>query len=62
MGAVLWLLHDINALGLVALGGLVYFVVLILVGGFSQPDMGLVWRLIPLDQLWARLRPGVTGH
>ncbi len=60
MGAVLWMLHGINALGLVMVGGLVYFSILALVGGFSQPDMGLVWQLIPLKRLWARLRPGVN--
>jgi O-antigen/teichoic acid export membrane protein len=62
MGGVLWLLRETNALTLVAVAGVVYFVVLALVGGFSQPDMALVWRLIPLDQLRARLRPGVTGR
>jgi O-antigen/teichoic acid export membrane protein len=62
MGAVLWLLRGANALALVAVAGLIYFVVLILVGGFSQPDMVLMWRLIPLDRLWARLRPGVAGR
>ena len=36
-------------------------VTLVLVGGFSQPDMGLVWGLIPLDRLRARLRPGAAG-
>ncbi|MEJ2557836.1 MAG: hypothetical protein P8186_16735, partial [Anaerolineae bacterium] len=62
MGAVLWLLRGANALALVAVAGLVYFVVLTMVGGFNQPDMALVWQLIPLDRLRARLRPGVAGR
>jgi O-antigen/teichoic acid export membrane protein len=62
MGMVLWLLHGINALGLVAVGGLVYFSTLALIGGFSQPDMSLVWRLIPLKRLLARLRPSPTEY
>ncbi len=62
MGAVLWLLQSANALALVVVAGLVYFVVLTLVGGFNQPDMALVWQLIPLDRLRARLRPGVAGR
>jgi O-antigen/teichoic acid export membrane protein len=62
MGGVLWLLRGANALVLVAVGGVVYFAVLALVGGFSQADMGLVWRLIPLDRLRARLRLGAVGQ
>jgi len=46
----------------VTVGSVVYFVVLALIGGFSQPDMAMVWQLIPLDRLWARLRPGASGH
>jgi O-antigen/teichoic acid export membrane protein len=55
MGGVLWLLHGANALLLVAVGGAVYAAVLALVGGFSQPDMAMVWRLIPLGRLQAKL-------
>jgi O-antigen/teichoic acid export membrane protein len=55
MGGVLWLLRGTNALVLVAVAGVVYVAVLILVGGFSQPDMAMVWRLIPLDRLRAKL-------
>jgi len=62
MGAVLWLLRGGNVLVLVAVAGLVYFAVLALVGGFSQPDMTLVWQLIPLDRLRARFRLGSTGR
>jgi O-antigen/teichoic acid export membrane protein len=64
MGVVLWLLQDANALALVGLACLVYFVTLALVGGFSQPDMVLVWRLVPLDRLrsWLRLRPGTANR
>jgi O-antigen/teichoic acid export membrane protein len=62
MGVTLWLLRGVNALALVAVAGVVYFGVLVLVGGFSQPDMSLVWRLIPLDRLRARLRPGASAR
>ncbi len=62
MGAVLWLIQDINALILVAIAGMVYIAVLALIGGLNQPDMGLVWRIIPLDRLRAHFRPGVIGR
>jgi O-antigen/teichoic acid export membrane protein len=62
MGAVLWLGRDAGALALVVLGGVVYFAALALLGGFSQPDMDLVWRLIPLAKLRARLRPGTLSR
>jgi hypothetical protein len=58
MGVVAWRLQGIHPLGLVAGAGGVYVLVLTLVGGFRQPDMGLVWRLIPLDGLRARRWPG----
>jgi len=62
MGAVLWLVRDAHALILVGVAGVVYLVALVLVGGFSQPDMALVWGLIPMDRLRARLRPGAAGQ
>jgi hypothetical protein len=62
MGVTLWLLRGANALALAAVAGVVYVGVLALVGGFSQPDMSLVWRLIPLDRLRARLRPGASAR
>jgi hypothetical protein len=62
MGAALWLLRGTHALVLVAVAGVVYFGVLALVGGFSQPDMALVWRLIPLDRLRAHLRLGSAAR
>ena len=62
MGAVLLLLRDMNALALVMVGAVVYFVVLALIGGFSQPDMAIMWQLIPLNRLRARLRSGASGH
>jgi hypothetical protein len=62
MGAVLWSVRDAHALILVGVAGVVYFAALALVGGFSQPDMALVWSLIPLDRLRARLRPGAAGQ
>jgi O-antigen/teichoic acid export membrane protein len=60
MGVVLWLLREAPVLARVAAGGIVYFGVLALVGGFNQPDMGLVWRLVPVDRLRARLRLGAS--
>jgi O-antigen/teichoic acid export membrane protein len=64
MGGVLWLLQGANALILVAVAGVVYGSVLALVGGFSQPDMAMVWQLIPLDRLRAKLpgRLGLSGR
>jgi O-antigen/teichoic acid export membrane protein len=62
MGAALWQVRDSNALVLLALGGVVYFVTLALARGFRQPDMYLVWRLLPLDRLRDRVLPGTPGH
>jgi O-antigen/teichoic acid export membrane protein len=62
MGAVLWLTQDSNALILVAVAGTVYIAVLALIGGLNQPDMGLVWRVIPWDRFRAHFRPGVSGR
>ncbi|MCL7455446.1 MAG: oligosaccharide flippase family protein, partial [Anaerolineae bacterium] len=55
MAAVMWLLHDIPWPLLIPAGGVVYVVVLFLLGGFRQPDMDLLASLIPLDQLRARM-------
>jgi hypothetical protein len=55
MGSSLWLLGDLNFLVTLAIGGVTYFFVLALVGGFTQQDMGVVWRAIPLGQLRERL-------
>ena len=62
MGAALWQVRDSNALVLLALGGAVYFGTLALSRGFRQPDMDLVWRLLPLDRLRDRVLPGTPGH
>ncbi|GAB4542273.1 MAG: hypothetical protein Kow0063_34040 [Anaerolineae bacterium] len=62
MGVVLWLVRDAHVLVLVGMAGGVYFAALALVGGFRQPDMALVWSLIPLARLRGRLRPGATGQ
>jgi O-antigen/teichoic acid export membrane protein len=62
MGAVLWLMRDAHALIQVVVAGVVYLAALALVGGFNQPDMVLVWGLIPLDRLRDRLRLGATGQ
>ena len=60
MAAVMWLLGGIPWLLLIPVGGAVYLVVLFLVGGFRQPDMDLLGRLLPLDRLRARLPGGKT--
>ncbi|MFN2164762.1 MAG: flippase, partial [Anaerolineae bacterium] len=54
MAVVMWLLRGIPWLLLIPVGGVVYLVVLTLVGGFRQPDMDLLGRLLPLDRLKAR--------
>ncbi len=55
MAGVLWLLRGIPWLLLIPVGGGVYLVVLALIGGFRQPDMDLLRRLIPADRFGARL-------
>lgn len=55
MVGVMWLLRDISWLLLIPIGGVVYVVVLTLVGGFRQPDMHLVGRLVPIARLRERL-------
>jgi O-antigen/teichoic acid export membrane protein len=55
MAGVMWLLRGIPWPLLIPVGGLVYGAVLVLSGGFRQPDMGVLLRAIPLDRLQARL-------
>jgi O-antigen/teichoic acid export membrane protein len=66
MAVVMWLLRGIPWLLLIPAGGLVYLVVLALIGGFRQPDMDLLRRLFPLDRARARLpilgAKGQDGH
>jgi O-antigen/teichoic acid export membrane protein len=57
MGVVLWLLRGLSWPLLIPVGGAVYVVVLALVGGFRQPDMDLLFRLVPVDRLRVHL-PG----
>jgi O-antigen/teichoic acid export membrane protein len=54
MAGVMWLLRGIPWLLLIPVGGVVYLVVLALIGGFRQPDMDLLGKLLPLDRLKAR--------
>ncbi len=54
MAGVMWLLRDIPWLLLIPVGGAVYLLVLAIIGGFRQPDMDLLGRLLPLDRLRAR--------
>ncbi len=58
MGAVLWLIGDVNFLLTVLVAGGVYFAVLAAVGGLRQPDMHVVWRAIPVRRLRERLGRG----
>ena len=58
MAGVMWLLIGLPWLLLIPVGGVVYLVVLILLGGFRQPDMALLGGLIPVARLKARL-PGL---
>ncbi|HXW00200.1 MAG TPA: flippase, partial [Anaerolineae bacterium] len=51
MGAALWLVGEINFLATVAIAGVTYLTALVLVGGLAQPDMGVVWRAMPLGRL-----------
>jgi O-antigen/teichoic acid export membrane protein len=51
MGAVLWSVGEINFLATVAIAGVTYLTALALVGGLAQPDMGVVWRAVPLGRL-----------
>jgi O-antigen/teichoic acid export membrane protein len=55
MGSVMWLLRGLWWPLLIPIGGAVYGVVLCLVGGFRQPDMDVIWRLISLGRLRVRL-------
>jgi hypothetical protein len=59
MGIALWLLRTLFWPLLIPIGGAVYLVLLALLGGFRQPDMDLLRKLVPLDRLRPRLpRPG----
>jgi O-antigen/teichoic acid export membrane protein len=60
MAAVMWLLRNILWLALIPVGGAVYAAVLALIGGFRQPDMDLIYRLLPLDRLRSHLAR-ITG-
>jgi O-antigen/teichoic acid export membrane protein len=53
MGAGLWLVADAHVLARLVCAVSVYAVVLVLVGGLRQPDMELVWRLLPRPRLRA---------
>jgi O-antigen/teichoic acid export membrane protein len=55
MAGVMWLLRGIPWLLMIPVGGAVYVAVLALIGGFRQPDMGLLGRLVPVARLRARL-------
>ncbi|HID61777.1 MAG TPA: hypothetical protein EYP49_03380, partial [Anaerolineae bacterium] len=49
MGAVMWLLEDLNVLLLIPSAAVVYFVALIAVGAFGGEEMGLLKRLFPVE-------------
>jgi O-antigen/teichoic acid export membrane protein len=56
MGGGMWLLRSLWWPLLIPIGGVIYGVALYLAGGFRQPDMDVVWRLIPVERLRGRLR------
>lgn len=58
MGLVLWATQSWSALIFLPLGAIVYFGVLGLVGAYSQPDMNLVWSVLPLEKFKRRFLPG----
>jgi hypothetical protein len=45
-------------LALIPVGGVVYLVALAILGGFRQPDMEFLFRLLPTTRLRARLPGG----
>jgi hypothetical protein len=51
----MWLLQDLPWPLLIPLGGAVYLTVLALIGGFRQPDMKLLGRLLPRGRIRAWL-------
>jgi O-antigen/teichoic acid export membrane protein len=54
MGGTLWLIGDINFLVTFVVGAGVYLIALVLVGGLTQQDMGIIWRAVPLARLRKR--------
>jgi O-antigen/teichoic acid export membrane protein len=56
MGSMLWLLQDVHIVLMVLAAGIVYFGILAISGGFRQPDMDLIWRLLPKEKLRARFQ------
>jgi O-antigen/teichoic acid export membrane protein len=55
MGGCLWFIGDAGFLTTIVIGGSVYLIVLISVGGANQRDMGIIWRVLPLGSLRGRL-------
>lgn len=56
MAGGLWLIGDINFFVTLLIGGGIYGVMLILIGGLTQKDMGVVWRAIPLARFREKLK------
>jgi hypothetical protein len=56
MALTMALLRDLFWPLLIPVGGAVYLTVLALVGGFRQPDMDLLFRLLPLKRGRGRAR------
>lgn len=54
MGGAMWLLRGLWWPLLIPIGAGVYGMVLTLLGGLRQPDMDVIWKLLPLDRLRAR--------
>ncbi len=54
MGGALWAIGDANFFVTLLVGGVVYAVALVGLGGLTQRDMGLIWRALPLNRLRRR--------
>ena len=51
MAGAMWLVRSLPWLLLIPIGGAVYLLALTLLGGFRQPDMDLLGRLLPKERL-----------
>jgi hypothetical protein len=50
MGAMMWLLRDLNMLLLIPSAAMIYLVALVAVGAFSGEEMRLLKQLLPLGR------------
>jgi O-antigen/teichoic acid export membrane protein len=57
MGLCLWWVGDLNFLATFMIGGIVYIAALAGLGGLTQPDMGVLWRAVPLKRFKVKTAP-----